>query len=164
LVNRSLARVRTVLGDRCGFQESAFREHSPGAFSPAAHRVMLHKCSVRGEQPREDHVEPHLGWFHRYPARFHHEVLSQMFDGVERRLGCKPKTILDPFVGTGSTLSFAKQRRISSVGVELTPLAVLISKVRLNPLEDVDIAVELAERIASLETQRQTHSFPDELV
>src|SRR5207249_2790462 len=122
------------------------------------------KCSVRGEQPREDHVEPHLGWFHRYPARFHHEVLSQMFDGVERRLGCKPKTILDPFVGTGSTLSFAKQHRISSVGVELTPLAVLISKVRLNPLEDVDIAVELAERIASLETQRQTHSFPDELV
>src|SRR5207249_7581021 len=62
------------------------------------------------------------------------------------------------------TLSCAKQHRISSVGVELTPLAVLISKVRLNPLEDVDIAVELAERIASLETQRQTHSFPDELV
>ena len=109
-------------------------------------------------------VEPRLGWFHRYPARFHSDVLGQMFDGVEARLGRTPEIILDPFAGTGSTLSFAKQQAISSVGVELTPLGVLISNVRLNPIRDVNTAVNFAEEIAAVETAQPSHNFTPELV
>lgn len=118
----------------------------------------------RNDKQRGPNSTPQLGWFHRYPARFHSDVLCQMFEGVEARLGRAPKIVLDPFAGTGSTLSFAKQQGIPSIGIELTPLGVLISKVRLNPLRCLDTAGKLAEGIAAIETERIAHDLPLELV
>ena len=45
---------------------------------------------------------PQLGWFHRYPARFHQDALHEIFERVYLALGI-PSLVLDPFAGTGST-------------------------------------------------------------
>lgn len=89
-----------------------------------------------------------LGWFHRYPARFSIEILNEMMERIFDKLGFLPNSILDPFAGTGSSLSFAKQLGIPSYGIELTQLGVLICNVRLNQPRDLKIALETAETLA----------------
>jgi hypothetical protein len=106
---------------------------------------------------------PNLGWFHRYPARFPSEVLVEMYEGITGRLGRHPKNVLDPFAGTGATLAFARQFRIPSFGVELTPLGQLITRVRLDPPRDLENALEVAEKMVHLNPAR-AHKFPPELI
>lgn len=87
-----------------------------------------------------------LGWFHRYPARFSAEVLAQMFSSLGRRE--QPGLLLDPFAGTFATNVVARQLGIPSVGVEATPLGVLIGQVRTRPPRGLRHAVATIDRIA----------------
>ncbi|MEM3415308.1 MAG: DNA methyltransferase [Thermoproteota archaeon] len=45
-------------------------------------------------------------------------------------LGYKPRVILDPFVGAGTTLLYAREKGYHSIGVDASPLMVLVSKVK----------------------------------
>lgn len=81
-----------------------------------------------------------LGRFHRYPARYPGSVLQLLFDEAARRLGHRPSNVLDPFCGTGATMAAARQLGVASVGIELTYLGQLVSRVRLNPPDDVERA------------------------
>ena len=85
-----------------------------------------------------------LGWFHRYPARFHAAVLRRMFTSAERHSGRGSLVILDPFCGTGATVSAARQRGHRSIGIELSHLGLLIARVRLSPPVNVDSALDFA--------------------
>ena len=114
------------------------------------------------KSPEIDHI--YLGWFHRYPARFSLEALKQIFSVVISRLGKLPKNILDPFAGTGSSLSFAKQLNIPAVGKELTDLGILISKVRLYPPEDLNEALDIAKDLVSYRNYGDCKEVSDELV
>jgi len=107
---------------------------------------------------------PKLGWFHRYPARFHADTLVEMFDQVCEKLGRTPSTLADTFAGTGSALSFARQLGIASVGVELSQLGVLICRTRFWPPSDLEAAMRQAESIALLAPIVSKYEFPKELV
>jgi site-specific DNA-methyltransferase (cytosine-N4-specific) len=48
------------------------------------------------------------------------------------------ETVLDPFCGSGTTLVEALRLRRNAVGVDISPLAVLISRVKCTPLGDED--------------------------
>jgi DNA modification methylase len=78
-----------------------------------------------------DHIV--LGWFHRYPARFAADVVTSMLADVIARARRPIMSVLDPFCGTGTVVSAARQLGLSATGVELTPLGVLIGQLRLNP-------------------------------
>ena len=54
--------------------------------------------------------------------------------------GAKPETILDPFCGVGTTLLAAKTARIASIGVDASPLAAFVSKVKTQDYEGADLA------------------------
>lgn len=73
--------------------------------------------------------------FHSYPARFIPQIPMTFIKLFTK----KQQTILDPFCGCGTTLveSYLNQR--NSVGVDMNPLAVLISKVKTSPLSDAEI-------------------------
>lgn len=110
------------------------------------------------------HERLNLGWFHRYPARFSTEILEQILSGVILRLGRLPTNLLDPFAGTGSSLSLAKQLNIPSVGKELTELGALIAEVRLNPPDNLIQAFDIAEYIACDKKKGNANRINEELI
>ena len=82
---------------------------------------------------------------HPYPAKFIPEIprkLMEIFPILEGSY------ILDPFCGSGVTLLEAKKLGYNSIGVDINPIACLISRVKVNPLPD-DF-VEVAERIIKI--------------
>lgn len=62
---------------------------------------------------------------HPYPARFISQIPAQALDLLE-----VDGPVLDPFCGSGTTLAEARRRGLPSVGVDLNPIACLISRVR----------------------------------
>lgn len=67
--------------------------------------------------------------FHPYPARYIPAIPGQIVDLLEVRDG----VVLDPFCGSGTTLAEARRRGLSAVGVDINPIACLISRVRVSP-------------------------------
>jgi site-specific DNA-methyltransferase (cytosine-N4-specific) len=62
--------------------------------------------------------------FHPYPARFIPEIPAQALDLLK-----VDGPVLDPFCGSGTTLVEAQLRGLPSVGIDLNPIACLISRV-----------------------------------
>jgi site-specific DNA-methyltransferase (cytosine-N4-specific) len=72
---------------------------------------------------------------HRYPAMFIPQLVRKIIEVYSE----KGDTILDIFNGSGSTLVETKLTSRNGIGIELNPLAILISKVKTTPI-DFDIA------------------------
>jgi hypothetical protein len=64
---------------------------------------------------------------HPFPAKFIPEIPRRVFSIIPVRLGT---AILDPFAGSGTTLLEAQRSGLDFVGVDLNPIAVLISRVK----------------------------------
>ncbi len=79
--------------------------------------------------------------YHRYPAKFIPQVVSRL---VERytKLG---DLIVDPFGGCGTTLVESKVMGRSSVAVDINPVAVLITKAKITPINPVKIEKEFED-------------------
>jgi len=69
--------------------------------------------------------------YHSYPARFIPQIPQTIIENFTH----KGDVILDPFCGCGTTLveSILKERR--AIGVDINPIACLITKVKTTPLE-----------------------------
>lgn len=64
---------------------------------------------------------------HPYPARFIPEIPAQALD----LLGVAGP-VIDPFCGSGTTLAEAQRRGLPATGIDLNPIACLISRVRTS--------------------------------
>ncbi|GAA6170747.1 DNA methyltransferase C1 [Colwellia sp. KU-HH00111] len=69
---------------------------------------------------------------HPYPAKFIPDIPSQLID----ELGCPNGVVLDPFCGSGTTLNVAQNKGFKAIGVDLNPIACLISKVKTSSLDN----------------------------
>jgi len=68
---------------------------------------------------------------HPYPARFIPEIPATLIE----ELGVAPKTaVLDPFCGCGTTLVESQTRGHASIGIDLNPIACLMSRVKTTVL------------------------------
>jgi site-specific DNA-methyltransferase (cytosine-N4-specific) len=77
-------------------------------------------------------VEP-IHSIHPYPAKFIPEIPRTLISN----LPIPPNTIiLDPFCGSGVTLVESQKAGIESIGVDLNPIACLLSKVKTQKLSD----------------------------
>lgn len=66
--------------------------------------------------------------FHPYPAKFTPQIVNKFFN-----LYCKKGfSILDPFCGSGTTLVEGVLNGMASVGIDLNPIAYIISKAKSN--------------------------------
>lgn len=68
---------------------------------------------------------------HTYPAM----MIPQIARRLIQEYGKNARVGLDPFCGSGSVLLEFRLAEIESYGVDINPLAVLISKVKTNPLD-----------------------------
>ncbi|MCR5352511.1 MAG: site-specific DNA-methyltransferase [Bacteroidales bacterium] len=68
---------------------------------------------------------------HPYPAKFIQEIPSTLLNNLPIP---KESYVLDPFCGSGVSLVECQKRGIPSVGIDLNPIAVLISKAKTEPL------------------------------
>lgn len=83
--------------------------------------------------------------FHTYPAKF----IPQIPKSTIRALTREGETVLDPFCGCGTTLVEAKLLNRASIGVDLNPIATLVSQAKTNKLnpEQINIISELLVKI-----------------
>ncbi len=75
--------------------------------------------------------EPVYRWF-----LFPHSFSADLVRAIIRFWDLKPRDrILDPFVGAGTTLLVAKENGISAIGLDISPLSVFVTRVKLADLD-----------------------------
>jgi DNA modification methylase len=71
-------------------------------------------------------------WYYPYKAKFH----PQMIKAIINWMGLKRQdTLLDPFAGSGTALIESKLVGVNSIGIDIDPLCILMSKVKTDLLD-----------------------------
>ncbi len=86
--------------------------------------------------------------YHRYPAKFIPQIVSRLAEKYTK----EGDLIVDPFGGCGTTLVESKIMGRSSVGVDINPVAVLITKAKITPIEPQKIEKAFIALKAKLDT------------
>lgn len=93
----------------------------------------------------------------RFPAKFHPPVVRWALDAYGRGA----TVLLDPFVGSGTALVEGLLRGIPSVGIDIDPLACLVSSAKASPIDPRRLR-EGKERIfASFGSLANAHSIQE---
>jgi len=93
-------------------------------------------------------VEQFTHGYHRYPAKFLPNVVKKLIEKYT-----KPNdTIADVFAGCGTTLVEAKIHGRKSIGVDINPVAELITKVKTNPIDPIILQKQFDKFIKRMET------------
>ena len=72
---------------------------------------------------------------HPYPAR----MIPQLANKLIRKYSEEKDWVLDPFCGSGTVLVECRLKNRNSIGNEINPLAILLSKVKTTPLDKKDL-------------------------
>lgn len=99
-----------------------------------------------------------LASIHPYPAKFIPNIPRELI----RILGCnKQDLVMDPFCGSGTTLVEAQRAGYDAVGVDLNPIACLISSVKTQefPKDALSIAGIVSEE--AMKQYREKTIIPD---
>jgi len=86
--------------------------------------------------------------YHRYPAKFIPQIVSRLAEKYTK----EGDLIVDPFGGCGTTLVESKVMGRPSVGVDINPVAVLITKAKITPIDPQKIEKTFAILKAKLDT------------
>jgi len=157
--------VRQPLPTEC-LQRLAFTswiEAPDGAFPTHAHlleRSILHLRNGsppwlgRGASSRKESTYLTHG-LHRYKGKFYPQLCRSLINIA----GVKPENlVLDPFMGSGTTLVECAASRIDSIGFDMNPLAHLITSAKLELLrtspEYLQAGIERFEAALSVECQK----------
>lgn len=81
---------------------------------------------------------------HPYPAKFIPQIPQTLLDVLSPD---KELSVLDPFCGSGVTVCVAQNMGYHAIGVDLNPIATLITKVKTNPVADdfIDVCQEIIQ-------------------
>lgn len=84
-------------------------------------------------------------WIYPYKGKFH----PQMIRALLNIIGLKPgDTVLDPFIGSGTTALEAQLLGINCIGIDISPLCVLQSKVKTESIEVLDEILRVKNEIS----------------
>ncbi|MFH1900407.1 MAG: DNA methyltransferase [Patescibacteria group bacterium] len=89
--------------------------------------------------------------YHRYPAKFIPQIVSRLIKQYTR----EGDLIVDPFGGCGTTLVESKVMGRPSIAVDINPVAVLITKAKITPIDPIIIEKEFITLRSRLETYNE---------
>ena len=91
--------------------------------------------------------------YHRYPAKFIPQVVKKLLETYT----APGDRVADVFAGCGTTLVECKVHGLSSVGVDINPVAQLITKAKINPV----VPLNLEARFLELQMEIQNKFNPE---
>lgn len=74
-------------------------------------------------------------WIYPYKGKFHPQMIRALMNIIKIKSG---ETILDPFVGSGTAILEAQILGVNGIGIDISPLCVLISKVKTESVDVID--------------------------
>jgi tRNA G10 N-methylase Trm11 len=74
-------------------------------------------------------------WIYPYKGKFHPQMIRSLMNIMKIQNG---ETLFDPFVGSGTAVLEAQILGINAVGLDISPLCVLISKVKTESVDVLD--------------------------
>ena len=91
--------------------------------------------------------------FHQYPARMHPEIARRI---IQKYAKNSTDIVLDPFMGSGGVLVESLLNGNNSLGIDLNPFAVLLSKVKTTPINAKNLEETYQEiiRKSKLDSQK----------
>ena len=92
---------------------------------------------------RELKSAPRHRWFY-FPHSFSPRLVFQLFDEWRLREGDR---VLDNFVGSGTTLLAAQERGLTAVGVDMSPLAVMVSNTKASTYDPASLRCTLKQLV-----------------
>jgi tRNA G10 N-methylase Trm11 len=91
-------------------------------------------------------------WIYPYKGKFHPQMIRALLNTIGLEHG---DTVLDPFIGSGTTAVEAQLLGINCIGIDVSPLCVLQSKVKTESINVLSPIMEWKEEI----TKRTKHSL-----
>lgn len=82
---------------------------------------------------KENDARTYVHNFFQYPAMMVPQMQGTLIDAVKEIFGIK--SIIDPFVGSGTTMTEAMTRGLNFHGIDINPLAILICKTKSQVFE-----------------------------
>jgi DNA modification methylase len=83
-------------------------------------------------------------WIYPYKGKFHPQMIRALLNTIGLREG---DTVLDPFIGSGTTALEAQLLGIDCIGIDISPLCILQSKVKTESIEALDKILEMKDEI-----------------
>lgn len=100
--------------------------------------------------PRENKIIPIHNWF-TFRHAFGPNLVSGLIDALCLRRGAK---VLDPFCGSGTSLLACKEKGISATGLDILPLSVFITNVKLREYSPIKLRQTLDRLLVGKEKSR----------
>ena len=96
--------------------------------------------------------------FHLYPARMHPEIAKRL---IEKYIRKSSDIVFDPFMGSGGVLVESMLHGNNSVGIDLNPFAVLLTKVKTTPLDAAKLETTFNQIILDSKKDKKNKIEPD---
>lgn len=85
-------------------------------------------------------------WIYPYKGKFHPQMIRALLNIIKAQKG---DIILDPFVGSGTTALEAQLLGINCLGIDISPLCVLQSRVKTESIDVIKEIEECSEEVLS---------------
>ncbi len=93
-------------------------------------------------------------WIYPYKGKFHPQMIRALLNILELK---EKETVLDPFIGSGTTAIEAQLLGINCIGRDISPLCVLQSKVKTESVQAIDEIKEHREEASTSFKRSNTH-------
>ena len=96
-------------------------------------------------------------WIYPYKGKFHPQMIRALINVLKLK---ENETVLDPFIGSGTTAVEAQLLGINCVGIDISPLCILQSKVKTESIYGIDEIKRLKnEAISSFTTSNRLQTL-----
>jgi len=127
---------------------------------PCVYEQIIRPSYQGGEFNRTRSVNQFLThWIYPYKGKFHPQMIRAILNIIHAKAG---QLVLDPFVGSGTTALECQLLGIDVIGVDVSPLCVLLTRVKTQSYTEADGIRGAIQKIAKLRVDHPDDLDPSE--